>query len=227
MIIPLIYQNDDMLVVNKPAGLAVFPEGNIKDTTLIDYLIEENPALQHAGEAPRYGIVHRLDRDTSGVLLIAKTSEALIFLQKKFINREVEKKYLALVTGRILEDSGEITTYLDRSKSNPRKQIITTTGDREAISFWNVIERFRDYTLLEVEIKTGRRHQIRCHLAHLHHPIAGDTLYGFKDSPCPKGLTRQFLHATSIKIQTPQGEIKTFTAPLPSDLQTIITHLEK
>ena len=240
MDLKILYEDNDMLAIDKPAGLIVFPEGPSfaeasegKANYLIDVLLEKNPDLKNVGETPRYGIVHRLDKDTSGVLLVAKTPEALIFLQKQFKNREVSKKYIALATGLVKEDDGTIHTFIGRAKGDPRKQKAyalengESKGLREAITEYKVLERFADYTLLEVQIKTGRKHQIRCHLAYLRNPIAGDKLYGFKDSPTPEGLTRQFLHAGYLKIQLPSGQMKEFNSDLPEDLEKILTGLTK
>lgn len=227
MDIKIIYEDKDVLVVDKPAGIVVFPEGQTKDNTLIDALIEKYPDLKKAGEAPRYGVAHRLDKDTSGVLLVAKSPEALIFLQKQFKNREVEKKYICLVEGTIKEDSGSLKTLIARSPRDGRKQKVYLENEphpesaREAITEYKVIEDFKKYTLLEVEIKTGRRHQIRCHFSYLQHPIAGDKLYGFKNSPTPEGLTRQFLHASYLKIKLLNGEVKEFISELPEDLKHV------
>jgi 23S rRNA pseudouridine1911/1915/1917 synthase len=229
----ILYEDQDMMVVDKPAGIVVFPEGQTKENTLIDLLIDQKPELKEAGEAPRYGIVHRLDKDTSGVLLVAKTKEALKFLQKQFINRGVEKEYLALATGALKDEKGVIHTLITRSKSDPRKQKASwlqdakPEGKREAITHYKVIQKFKDFTLVELDMKSGRKHQIRTHLAYIHHPIAGDKLYGFKDSKQPEGLTRQFLHASDLKIETPQGEIKEFHSELPKDLKNVLDNLEK
>ena len=235
MDIKIIYEDKNVLVVDKPAGIVVFPEGKSVRLfhssekaviSLIGQLIEKHSVLKNAGEAPRYGIVHRLDKDTSGILLVAKSNESLIFLQKEFINRRVDKKYICLVEGQIKQDSGEIKTLIARSKSDFRKQVVSETG-REAITDWKVLERFKDYTLLEVKIKTGRRHQIRCHLSYLQHPVAGDKLYGFKNSKAPEGLKRQFLHASYLKIKLPacagrlNGETKEFYSELPEDLKHV------
>jgi len=229
MDIKIIYEDNDILVVDKPAELIVFPEGDISnEKTLIDYLTEENPKLTSVGDQPRYGIVHRLDKDTSGILLVAKNSESLIFLQKQFINREVEKKYLALAVGSIKEDKGEIKTLIGRAPGDKRKQKAYLPGDpgsegkREAITEYKVLERFENYTLLEVEIKTGRKHQIRCHLSYIQHPIAGDKMYGFKNSPVPEDLNRQFLHAAYLKIKLLNGETKELKSNLPEELNKII-----
>jgi len=238
MDIKIIYDDNDILVVDKPAGLIVFEEGPafakvtaMQRKTLIDYLIEKYPKLAEVGPPPRYGIVHRLDKDTSGILLVAKNNESLIFLQKKFINREVEKKYLALVDGNIKEDKGEIKTLIGRALSDKKKQKVYfpnepgSEGKREAITKYKVLQRFKNYTLLEIKIETGRRHQIRCHLSYIQHPIANDKVYGFKNSPVIEGLNRQFLHAAYLKIKLPTGSEKIFESELPEDLKKIIKNL--
>jgi len=231
MDIKIIYEDKDVLVIDKPAGIVVFPEGQTKENTLIDKIIEEKPELKQAGEPPRYGIVHRLDKDTSGILLIAKNTKSLIFLQKQFINRKVEKKYTVLVEGNIKENFGEIKTLIARSKGDKRKQKAyfkngkEPKSARDAITEFEVLKRFENYTLLLANIKTGRRHQIRCHFSYLRHPIAGDKLYGFKDSKIPEGLTKQFLHASYLKIQLPSGQYEEFKSELPDELQKILTSL--
>jgi 23S rRNA pseudouridine1911/1915/1917 synthase len=228
-----IYEDKDVLVVDKPARIVVFPEGNTTEKTLVNHLIEKYPDLALAGQPPRFGIVHRLDKDTSGILLVAKTNEALIFFQKQFKNREVDKKYVCLAEGTIKDDQGEVKTLIARSPRDPRKQKAYLEQEphpqsaREAITEYKVLDRFKDYALLEVQIKTGRRHQIRCHLSFLQHPIAGDKLYGFKNSKAPEGLTRQFLHAQYLKIKLPSGQTKEFTSNLPEELKNILDKLEK
>ncbi len=236
MDVKIIYEDKNLLVVDKPAEIVVFPEGETLKSggkTLIDYLSEQKPELKNIGDAPRYGIVHRLDKDTSGVLLVAKSTEALIFLQKQFKNREVEKKYICLVEGTIKEDTGEIKTLLARSTKDGRKQKVYLENEphpesaREAITEYKVLEDFKNYTLLEVEIKTGRRHQIRCHFSYLQHPVVGDKLYSFKNSKNPKGLERQFLHAQKLKIQLPTGKTEEFISDLPEDLKIVLKNLIK
>jgi 23S rRNA pseudouridine1911/1915/1917 synthase len=235
MEVEIIYEDKDLLVADKPAGIVVFPEGEglkSEEKTLIDYLIEKYPELKNAGDQPRYGIVHRLDKDTSGLLLVAKNSESLIFLQKCFKNREVEKKYICLVEGTIKDDSGRIETLMGRAPGDKRKQKAYPMGQegagkRTAVTEYKVLDRYKDYTLLEVKIETGRRHQIRCHFSYLQHPVAGDRLYNFKNSKVPKGLTRQFLHSAFLKIQLPNGETKEFSSGLPENLENIIKNLER
>ncbi len=243
MNLKVIYEDGSVLVVDKPAGVVVFPEGNSRGKTIIDYLVDENPELKSVGESPRYGVVHRLDKDTSGILLVAKKEESLIFFQKQFKNRGVEKKYTALATGVIKENDGVIETLIGRSPADPRKQKAyplqqkayplqkalqgpTLHNLREAITEYKVLERFENYTLLQVQIKTGRKHQIRCHLAHIHHPIAGDKLYGFKDSPLPSNLTRQFLHASYLKIKLPNGNTEEFSSELPKELKMVLEEIQ-
>ncbi|KKP32618.1 MAG: hypothetical protein A2312_00530 [Candidatus Staskawiczbacteria bacterium RIFOXYB2_FULL_32_9] len=239
MDIKIIYQDNDVLVVDKPAGVTTCDEiassqtpRNDEQKTLIDYLIEKYPDLKNAGEAPRYGIVHRLDKDTSGILLVAKTPLVLIFLQKKFINRDIEKRYIALVCGNVRDDFGEIKTLIGRAKNDPRKQKVYVAGEsgsegkREAITHYKVIERYSGYTLVDVKIDTGRRHQIRCHFTYIHHPIAGDKLYKYRDNKSPENLQRQFLHASYIKVELPSGETKEFNLKLPEELSNVLNNLK-
>jgi 23S rRNA pseudouridine1911/1915/1917 synthase len=231
MEVKVIYEDKDLLVVDKPAGMPVFKEGNISGETLADYLVAKYPELKK-NEPPRYGIAHRLDKDTSGLLLVAKSPEALIFFQKQFKNKTIQKRYLALVVGGIKDEKGVIETLIGRSPKDKKKQKAFFVGEpgslgkRQAVTEYKVIENFEGYTLLEVTPKTGRKHQIRCHLAYIHHPIAGDKLYGFKRQPTPKGLNRQFLHASYLKIQLTSGQEKEFTSPLPEDLGKIIKNLK-
>jgi len=204
-----IYQDDNVLVVDKPAGVVI---------------TDIYPGLSKA---------HRLDKDTSGVLLIAKNEKALIFLQKQFKQRSVEKKYIALVVGNIKNNQARIETLIGRSKKQGTKQKVYLTtepgskGKREAITEYKVLERFKDYTLLEVFPKTGRMHQIRTHLAYINHPVAGDKKYGFKNQPCPKELKRQFLHASYLKIKLPNAEPKELSSELAQDLKSCLKNLKK
>ncbi|KKU86411.1 MAG: hypothetical protein A2667_01940 [Candidatus Wildermuthbacteria bacterium RIFCSPHIGHO2_01_FULL_47_27] len=200
----VIYEDENVLVFDKPPGV-----------------ISDNIPLR----------VHRLDKDTSGVLLVAKNEKSLKFLQEQFKERRVEKKYISLATGDIKTGAGIIETLLGRSPKDKRKQRAFLAQEpraenkRAAVTEYKVIERFPAFTLLEVTPKTGRKHQIRAHLAHIGHPIAGDKLYGFKNQPCPAGLKRQFLHANYIKITLPSGEIKEFISPLPKDLKLVLSSL--
>lgn len=168
---------------------------------------------------------HRLDKDTSGVLLIAKDKQTLEFLQEQFKEHKVEKRYICLAEGNVKQEGGVIHTLLARSPADRRKQRAYPlnehrTGRREALTEWKVLKRFENYTLLEVKPKTGRKHQIRAHMVSMGHPVAGDKLYGFKNQRIPEDLKRQFLHASFLKING-----KEFISPLPQDLQKVLKKL--
>ena len=199
-----IFENEDLLVIDKPAGI------NSDD-------FEKR--------------IHRLDKDTSGVLLIAKNDKALAFFQKQFKNKEVSKKYLCLVVGNISNEQGIIDTLIGREKKRGIKQKVylqqspDAKGKRDAKTEYKVVKRYKDYTLVEVMPKTGRKHQIRCHFTYLGYPVVGDKLYNFKNQICPKNLSRQFLHAYSIKIKMLNGETKEFFSELPEELQEITNNL--
>jgi len=231
MELKILYEDKNILVVDKPPEIIVFLE-EAKQKTLINHLVEQYPELKKAGKPPRYGIAHRLDKNTSGILLVAKNNETLEFLQKQFEERKVVKKYLALAIGKVEKNQGKIETLIGRSPRDRRKQKVylptepNSKGKREARTYYKVLKRFKDYTLLEVELKTGRKHQIRCHLSWIHHPIAGDKLYGFKNQLCPKDLARQFLHASYLKIKLLTEE-KEFKSDLPEDLKKIIITLKE
>lgn len=228
----IIYEDANILAVDKPNGIVVFPEGKVKGKTLIELLLEQFPDLKNAGSAPRYGIVHRLDKDTSGIILVAKNTETLLFLQKQFKTGSIQKKYIALAVGDIKNNQGIIETLIGRSPSDGKKQKVylnnesRTQDKRQAVTQYEVKERFENYTLLEIFPKTGRKHQIRCHLAYIGHPLAGDKLYGFKNQPLPENLKRHFLHATYLKIKLQNSTEKEIISEIPDDLQKIINQLK-
>jgi 23S rRNA pseudouridine1911/1915/1917 synthase len=201
----IIYQDDNVIVYDKPAGI-----------NCDDYLKR----------------VHRLDKDTSGVFLVAKNDETLEFLQQQFKERKTGKKYLALIIGHLKSNEGIMEGLIGRSQGDRRKQKIYSPFEpgfenkRKASSGYKVLQRFENYDLIEVEPKTGRKHQIRVQLAHLGHPIAGDKLYGFKGQISPKELKRQFLHASFLKIRLPDGQTKEFISSLPEDLEKILKNIK-
>ena len=209
----IIYEDENLLAIDKPAGMETIEIPDKLGRKVFN--------------------IHRLDKDTSGVNLFAKNQKDLIFFQKQFINREVEKRYLALAVGEIKDDQARIETLIGRSPRDKRKQKVYlpaepgSTGKREAITEYKVLERFKNYTLLEVVPRTGRMHQIRCHLAYINHPIVGDKKYGFKNQPKPKDLNRQFLHASYIKIKLLNGEIKELNSELAQDLKLCLENLKK
>ena len=236
MEINIVFEDKDLLVVDKPAGIVGFPENNPDRKTLIDLLIKEFPYLKNAGEAPRYGMVHRLDKDTSGLLLIAKNNETLFFLQKQFKERKVVKKYVALVSGEIKNEKGEIDTLIGRGQKDRKKQKVyfslepDSKGKRKAFTEYIVLEKYSDkkenkYSLVEATPKTGRKHQLRVHFQYLNHPIVGDKIYSFKNHVVPQGLKRQFLHATYLKVKMLDGKEKEFKSRLPKDLNEVLGNL--
>lgn len=227
-----IYQNEDLLIVNKPAGIIVFRENDSQKKSLIDFLIEKYPALKNTGTTPRYGAIHRLDKDTSGIILIAKNNQSLIFFQKEFKKRRVEKTYLALISGKIKEDKGEIRTLIHRDKTGLKQKAYPITspflkkkGSRIAETLWEKEKEFKEFTLIKVFPKTGRKHQIRVHLKYINHPIVGDKIYSFKNQKIPKGLERQFLHAHSLKLKLPDGETREFIAKLLNNLKKVLKNI--
>ena len=223
MLLKILSKNDIVLVLEKPANLSV--------SDIPALLLKQVPEQKELGEEMRYGIVHRLDKDTSGLLLVARTPEAFRFFQEQFKERRVEKTYICLVVGKIAQENGNITTLLGRAPSDRRKQKVflptdpEAEGKREAETHYKVLKRFEDYTLLEIHPKTGRKHQIRVHLASIGNPLAGDKLYGFKGQQTPEGLNRHFLHASSLKIPMSDGSIEEFTSELPEDLKEILKKL--
>ncbi len=228
----IIFEDSNILVVDKPAGIVVSPTGKTKEKTLIDLAIKEGLELKKAGKKPRYGLVHRIDKETSGILLIAKNNEILKFLQGQFKKRKVLKKYLALVSGKVKISSREIKTQIGRANRNGKKQKVylsrgpKSKGKREAITRYKILEEFDKYTLLEVFPKTGRKHQIRVHLSYINHPVIGDKKYGFKNQLSPKGLNRMFLHASLLKINVSEKEEREFKSPLPKELNKAIENIK-
>ena len=224
--IDIIYEDENIIAVNKPPFTIVFNE-NSDEPSLSRELSSIHPEIKNIG-GERDGAVHRLDKDTSGIVLFAKNEETLSFLQKELLEKRAKKRYIALVFRNPKEDSREIYTFIDRSLRDRKKQRAHTEkgGKREAITFFKVIKDFENHSLLEVFPKTGRKHQIRCHLSYIGHPIVGDKTYRFKDQRDPKNVKRQFLHAESIEIMTPKGKML-FKADLPEDLKKILEELSK
>ena len=232
--IEIIHEDDTLVVVNKPAGLVVHPAAGIQSGTLANALAYHFQQLPNAASV-RPGIVHRLDRDTSGLLVVAKTDAALENLSDQFRARSVFKSYVALVHGRVSPDSGRIDQPLARDPSN-RTRMAVVRGGRSALSIYRVKRSFNRFTLLEVELKTGRTHQIRVHLAWLKHPVVGDETYGGgRDNTIqnPKvksqirSLGRHFLHAEKLAFTHPAtGERVQFDSPLPTELSKVLTEIE-
>lgn len=228
MNIKVIHAEKDFLVINKPAGVAVHGGPGVKGPTLADWLLAHYPEVSRVGDEPRIrpGIVHRLDRDTSGVMIVARTQQAFEDLKALFKNRKIEKTYLALVCGAPRQTKGEIRTPIGRLVSNLMKRGIGPRAikTREALTRYRVLERFGGYSLLAVIPKTGRMHQIRVHLASSGLPVAGDTRYGGRRAALA-GLSRQFLHAWRLEFSYPDGRRWQFEAPLAPDLGRVLALL--
>jgi 23S rRNA pseudouridine1911/1915/1917 synthase len=221
----IVFENDDLIVVNKPAGMVVHPAAGHASGTLVNAMLGYAPDIEGIGGEERPGVVHRLDKETSGLILLAKNERAHRWLQDQFRLRKVEKTYLALVDGKPPTPSGRVETYIGRDPSH-RKQmaIVPESRGREAISEYKTLESFANHTLLEFHPLTGRTHQIRLHCAFLGCPIVGDEVYG-KRKPTVE-INRHFLHAFRLKIVLlGEKEQRTFEAPLPGELQGVLMTL--
>lgn len=232
----IVYEDDTLVVVNKPAGLVVHPAAGTPSGTLANALAYHFQNLPGGGTAVRPGLVHRLDRDTSGLLVVAKTESALENLSDQFRDRTVYKSYIALVHGRMEANSGKIDQPLARDPSNRTRMAVVRSG-RNALTLYRVRRGFDRFTLLDVELKTGRTHQIRVHLTWLKHPVVGDETYGAgRDNTIQnaqlrariRNLNRQFLHAEKLGFTHPKtGEFVKFESPLPEVLAEFLELLEK
>jgi len=211
----IIYEDDDILVIDKPAGLVVHPAPGHYSHTLINAILSHLPSLPDTGDSLRPGVVHRLDKDTSGLILVAKNRLAHANLVNQFKERSVAKAYITLVRGHLTPELGIIEAPIGRDPRNRKRMAVVTTG-REARTEYKVIRYSGDYTLLEVRPETGRTHQIRVHLSAIGYPVAGDSTYGVK-SP---HFSRQFIHACHIGFHLPStGEYVEFESELPPDLE--------
>ena len=212
----ILYEDADLAVVVKPCGMVVHPAAGNEDGTLVNALLHHLDSLGGIGGELRPGIVHRLDKDTSGLLLVAKHDAAQLALSEQLSGRRMEKHYRALVEGNIREDSGRIEAAITRSRKDRKKLAVDEEG-REAITEWTVLSRGRGVTLLDVHILTGRTHQIRVHMRHIGHPVCGDPIYG---SARGAKVPRLMLHAYSLTFTHPgTGERLTFVAELPEEFR--------
>lgn len=218
----ILYEDEDLIIVDKPAGLAVHPGAGHPDGTLVNALLGYCPDIS-GGDMARPGIVHRLDKDTSGLIIIAKNPASHHYLADQFKNREVSKTYIALVKGRLLPEEGFIEAPIGRDRSHRKRMAISTQdGGRSALTGYRVIRHYDNYTLLEVKPETGRTHQIRVHLAAIGHPVAGDDTYGTG----PAFLSRHFLHATRLVFRLPStGMPVEFNSALPADLEQALRNI--
>ena len=224
--IPLsvVYEDDSVLIINKPAGMVVHPAaGNYEDTLVNALLYHCGDSLSAIGGVMRPGIVHRIDKDTTGLLIVAKGDKAHASLSDQLKTRTLSRTYFAIVHGNVKEDAGTVDAPIGRDNRDRKKMAVTKDG-REAVTHFTVLERFGQFTLLKCKLQTGRTHQIRVHMRHKGHPILGDKTYGVKKEPF--ALSGQLLHAGEIGFIHPEtGEEMTFTAPLPEMFERVLDNL--
>jgi len=222
----ILYEDADILVVNKPAGMVVHPAFGHQSGTLVNAVLAHCPDLAGVGGELRPGIVHRLDKDTSGLIVVAKGDVALRNLQEQFKGREVQKAYLALVEGHVSPPTGLIDAPIGRDPRARKKMAVVPRGGREAQTEYRALEFYAEHTLVEAHPLTGRTHQIRIHMAFIGHPIVGDPVYGFRKQRAK--APRLFLHAARLGFRLPgTGEWREFQAPLPDDLAAVLERLRR
>lgn len=220
----IVYQDKDLAVVNKPQGMVVHPSAGHTSGTLVNALMYHVKDLSAINGQIRPGIVHRIDKDTSGLLMIAKNDQAHLALAEELKSHKALRQYVALVHGNLPKDRGIIEAPIGRSEKDRKKQAVTAKG-KPAVTRFQVLERFGAYSLVELTLETGRTHQIRVHMAYIGHPIAGDPLYGPRKTLAGEG---QFLHAQSLGFSHPRTkELMTFTAPLPTIFEETLARLRK
>lgn len=218
----IVYEDPDVIVVNKPQGMVVHPAAGHPDHTLVNALLFHTKQLAKAPENFRPGIVHRIDKDTSGLLMVAKNAQARVSLEHQLAQKTNKRQYLAIVHGNFTEASGRIDAPIGRDPKNRKKMAVVATG-KKAITHFTVLEQFKDYSLIQCQLETGRTHQIRVHLAYIGHPVAGDPLYGPKKTLPGNG---QFLHAETLGFEQPTtGKWLEFSAPVPAIFEETLTKL--
>ena len=220
----IVYEDNDFVIINKAKGMVVHPAVKNTTGTLVNALLYNIKDLSGINGVVRPGIVHRLDKDTSGLIVVAKNDFAHVHISKQIASKECRRIYRAIVEGNFKDDSGEVITYIDRSKKNRLKMAVSDSG-KLAHTKYKVIERYNKFNYVEFELKTGRTHQIRVHCEHMHHPIVGDKLYGSKTEKCYKYA--QFLHAHKLIIIHPRtGEQMEFVAPIPEYFSDFLNGLK-
>lgn len=240
MKIKILYEDGNILAIEKPSGISVHGDGRTKEKTLVEWILKNYPKMKNVGEDEVYefknekieikkpGIVHRLDRDTSGVLLLAKNEKAYQALKKQFQDREIKKIYVAIVSGNVKNERGIVNKPIGRSPKDFRRYSAGrgARGEmREAVTQYRVLSRFEDkkgnkFTYVELHPKTGRTHQLRVHMKYLNHPIVGDALYN-SDSLAPKGISRMALHAKSIEFKNLKGDTIKVESKLPKEFEKV------
>jgi 23S rRNA pseudouridine1911/1915/1917 synthase len=222
----ILYEDNDIIIINKSRGMVVHPAAGNYNGTLVNALLEHCEDLSGINGVARPGIVHRLDKDTSGVMVVAKSDRAHVSLAKQIKDRTASRRYLAIVYGNIKEDHGVIKAPIGRHPSDRKKMAVTFTNSKEATTKFRVMERFGDYTLVECKLLTGRTHQIRVHMNYIGHSVVGDPKYG--PGRMPFSIIGQALHSAELRISHPvTEEIMIFSAPLPEDMEMILKELRQ
>ena len=220
----IIYQDEDIAIINKPQGMTVHAGNGVHGSTLVNALLYHLDSLSGINGVIRPGIVHRIDKDTSGLLVVAKNDAAHVSLSEQIKNKTCRRIYLALVEGVVKENDGVIDTFIGRSDKNRTMMAVKSDG-RRAVTHYKVIKRYKDYTLMEFSLETGRTHQIRVHTKYLGHPVVGDPVYGYKTQKFK--LNGQLLHAFRLELTHPRsGERMVFEAPLPDYFQAVLAKLD-
>lgn len=220
----IIYEDDDVVVVNKARGMVVHPAAGNYSGTLVNALLYHCSNLSGINGVIRPGIVHRLDKDTSGIMICAKNDVAHLSLSEQIQSKAAQRTYLAVVRGNVKNDSGIIETQIARDKNDRKKMAVVSEGGRQAITEYEVAERFGKYTVVKCRLKTGRTHQIRVHMEYLGYPLVGDPKYSPMKTPF--AINGQALHSLTLTFTHPRtGELMTFEAPLPEDMRKILTRL--
>lgn len=221
----IVYEDEDIAIIDKPAGLTVHPAPGHEEGTLVHALLYHLNHLSGIGGTMRPGIVHRLDKDTSGLLVVAKNDHAHQQLTLQFQKQQVERRYIAGVCGHVKDDEGEIRLPIARHPVDRKRMAVSRTRGKNAHTLYRVLERFSGYTLIEAMLITGRTHQIRVHMTAMGHPLIGDPVYGSCRRP---EIKRQALHAALVSFKHPRsGETMRFTSPLPEDFKILLTALKK
>jgi len=223
----ILFEDEYLVVVNKPYNMVVYPASGHMKGTLLNALAYHCDRLASIGGPLRPGVVHRLDKDTSGVMVIAKDDRAYYCLVEQFRKREIKRRYIAIVYGA-LKGQGEVKTPIGRAVSDRKRMSTRTKRGKEAVTYWKAIETIRDSTLIEVRLKTGRTHQIRVHMSCIGHPVLGDATYGRKRTIDGIRIPRQMLHADTLGFIHPiTGEFLEFTSPMPPDMKYVLDNLRR
>lgn len=227
MALEIVYEDEDVLVINKPKGLVVHPAAGHQDDTLVNGLLYAmGDSLSGINGELRPGIVHRIDKDTSGLLAVAKNDLSHTVLASQLKDHTMARTYDCIVCGSFREDSGTVDAPIGRHPTDRKKMTVTTRNSRNAVTHWSVVARYRGYTHIRCQLETGRTHQIRVHMAHIGHPILGDTVYGHKGKEL--GQESQCLHASALTFRHPRdGRPVMVFAPLPEYFQSVLSKLER